>query len=412
MFIYLLLLILAVSPAYAHLHGDGQQEKVFNYKLPGDIKPYQAIEHEEDYYGCSGYLRTGFIQTNLRSVDTSSASAIAGELGCGYQLNAHIKAHLGLFGVLDTGLNGHDNNIHDEFFNRKKDSYLMLGEAVLTLSYGKFEAHLGRQNLDSPHLDNDDLRMVANLFEAYLVDYHFNDELYFGAGFVREASGWENGGNLSHFIPIGEAFGGSEGNAWISWLTYEAKHISGNTWFYLIPDHLTILYAELMYSNFITPEIEYNVALQYDWGNNIGTSKLGEIRAHTLGVMTSISGYDLTLTAAYNKNFGDTGAVASVGGGAFFTSLEDQTLDAVVGTDSQGILFSLEYAFNKQLSLGVAMAEYRALDKNEYHTEEINYYLNYNWNDKLTAELMYAVVDDKNSSEDADQIRAIITYRY
>ena len=411
---YFFLLILSVNSAYAHLHGEKEQSKVYNYKSPDNIKPYQSIEHEEEYFGCSGYLRTGFLQTKIRSVDTSSATAIAGELGCGYQANDYIKAHLGVFGVLDTGVNSqNDDNIHADFFNRKKDSYLMLGEAVLTLSYDNFEAHLGRQNFDSPHLDGDDLRMVANLFEAYLIDYHFSDELYFGAGFVREASGWENGGNLSHFIPIGEALGGKGGNAWLSWLTYEKEeHISGNAWFYLIPDHLTIFYGELIVSQPLTSDISYSVGIQYDWGQDSGEARLGDIDAHTLGVMSSVSGFDLTLTAAYNKNFGYTGAVASVGGGPFFTSLEDQTLDAATGEDTQSILFGLEYALSSEFSLGVNWAEFRATDKNDYHTEEINYFLNYNWNDKLSAEFMYAVIDDKNSSEDTDQIRAIITYRY
>lgn len=411
--LFLFLLILVVNPVFAHLLEKEEQDKVFNYKAPGDIEPYQAVKHEEDYHGCSGYLRAGFLQTKIRSIDTSSASAIAGKFGCGYRLNPYIKAHLGLFGVLDTGLNSqNDDNIHADFFNRKKDSYLMLGEAVLTLSYDNFEAHLGRQNFDSPHLDGDDLRMVANLFEAYLVDYHFNDELYFGAGFVREASGWENGGNLSHFIPIGEALGGKGGNAWLSWLAYEEEHISGNAWFYYIPDHLTIFYGELLFSQSLTPDISYNLAMQYDWGKDSGEARLGEVDAHTLGVMASVSGFDFTLTAAYNKNFGNTGAVGSVGGGSFYTSMEDQTLDVAAGEDTQSVLFGVEYAFNSKLSLGVTLGEFRAVNKKDYQTEEINYFINYNWNDKLTAEFMYAVIDDKNSSKDTDQIRAIITYRY
>lgn len=410
---YVLLIILSVSPAYAHIRGDGEQDKVSNYKSLDNIEPYQAIDHEEEYYNCSGYLRTGFLQTDIRSVDTSSASAIAAELGCGYRLNSHIKARLGLLGVLDTGLNSHnDDNIHADFFNRKKDSYLILGEAILTLSYGNFEARLGRQILDSPHLDGDDLRMLANLFEAYLVDYHFSDEVYFGIGLVREASGWENGGNLSNFIPIGEALGGKDGEAWLSWLSYEKEHLSGNLWFYLIPNHLTIFYAELIYSNFLTSEISYDLALQYDWGQNSGTARLGEVEAHTSGLMASVSGYNITLTAAYNKNFGHTGAVASIGAGPFFTSLEDQTLDAVTGDNSQGILFAVEYAFTNELSLGVAAGEFRSKNKKVSQTEEINYFLNYNWNDNLSAELIYAAIDDRNSSADIDQIRAIITYRY
>lgn len=195
-------------------------------------------------------------------------------------------------------------------------------------------------------------------------------------------------------------------------MSYEEEHFSSNVWFYFIPDHLTIFYGEWNYRDSLTADIAYNIAFQYDWGQAVGAARLGEVDAHTLGVMASISGYDFTLTAAFNQNLGHTGAVASVGGGPFFTSMEDQTLDVATGDDTQSFLFGVEYAVNSQLDLGVAMAEFRAADKKEYQTGEINFFLNYNWNDKLTAELMYAVVDDKNSSEDTDQIRAIITFRY
>ncbi|MDQ7091228.1 MAG: OprD family outer membrane porin [Methylococcales bacterium] len=377
------------------------------------MESYQAVEHEEDYYGCSGYLRTGFIQTQVHFVNTTSASAVAAELGCGYRLNSYVKAHLGIFGVLNSGLNSHnDDNLHGEFFNANKESYLMLGEAVLTLSYENFEAHLGRQNFDSPHLDSDDLRMVANLFEAYLVDYHFIENLYGGAGFIREASGWENGVNASHFISIGEALGGKQSGAWVSWLSYEQAFLTGNAWFYLIPDHLVMTYGELIMRHDLTESISYSLGVQYDGGHSIGRHELGLIEAHTFGVMGAVSIHGLTLTAAYNKNFGKSGALASIGGGAFFTSLEDQTLDAVIGVDSQSYLIGLDYTLNDHINFGIVFGEFNAMNKHDYQTEEINYFINYNWNDTLTTELIYARVDDKNSNEDTNQLRAIITYRY
>ena len=92
--------------------------------------------------------------------------------------------------------------------------------------------------------------------------------------------------------------------------------------------------------------------------------------------------------------------------------MEAQTLDAATGDDTQNMLFVVKYEFNSNLGLGVNLAKFRAMNKKDYKTEEINYFVNYNWNDKLTAELMYAMIDDKNSLEDTDQIRAIITYRY
>jgi hypothetical protein len=403
-----MLLFFAVNPSFAHLHDNEESDKPFNFKSPDDPGSFQAVEHAEEYYGCSGYLRTGFIQT-----DHQSASAFAGELGCGYQLNSYVKGHIGLFASIDPGWNSHnDQTVQGDFFNRQRDSYLIVGEAVLTLSYELFEAYLGRQNLDSPHLDSDDLRMISNLFEAYLFDYHYSDTLYFGAGFVREASGWENGANASQFVSIGEALGGESNGAWLSWINYQHQHVTADTWFYLIPDHLAIFYAELVYSRELTDTLSYSIGLQYDWGQSIGNARLGDAEAHTLGIMVAVAWSDFTFTAAYNKNFGSTGAIASVGGGSFFTSLEDQTLDAITGTDTESSLLSIEYKVNDYLSFGSAAGKFNASARSDYNKEELNVFININWKDTLTTELMYAIVDDKNSEPDMHQIRAIITYRY
>jgi len=412
-FISFLLLTVVVSPVYAHLHGDEVQDKVFNTKSPDNIKTNQPIEHQEEYYGCSGYLRTGFIQTQIHKVNTTAASAIAAELGCGYRFNPHIKAHLGLFGVLDSGLNSHnDNNLHQDFFNARKDSYLLLGEAVLTLSYENIDLSLGRQNFESPHLDSDDLRMVANLFEAYLIDYHLSDNVSLGVGFIREASGWENGVDAAQFVSIGDALGGKDSGAWVSWLDYEHRHFTSNLWLYLIPNHLIIAYGELNFNHQLTEEIAYNLGVQYDWGKSIGNAELGDIESHTMGIMGAISVTGLTLTAAYNKNFGKSGALASVGGGAFFTSLEDQTLDAVTGKETQSYLLGLDYVINDALNFGVMFGEFSATNKQDYQTQELNFFINYTWHNKFTIELIYASIDDKNAIADTKQLRTIITYRY
>ena len=405
-------LFFAVTPAYAHLHGYEERETPYNINPPDDIESFRAVDHREEYYGCSGYVRAGYIQTTEQK-DHAAATAIGGELGCGYRLNQYIKAHLGVFASLDPGLNSNnDDNIQGDFFNSKKDSYLILGEAVLTLSYQQFEAHLGRQNFDSPHMDGDDLRMIANLFEAYLLDYHFSDDLYFGSGFVREASGWENGANASQFVSIGEAIGGKSSGAWVGWLNYQQQNLSSETWVYYVPDHLTILYSELIFSHEISDTLAYSFGFQYDWGNDTDESRLGQVDAHTFGVMGELSWADLSFAAAYNKNIGDTGAVASIGGGPFFTSVEDQTLDAVEGNDSESILLGFKYNIYDSIILGVAAAKFRASDKNDYNKEELNVFVNYNWNQTVAAELMYAVVDDLNSGPDLHQFRAILTYHY
>ncbi len=377
----------------------------------GDTQP--AVADTEKNYHCDGYARTGFIHTKLRAVETQSATAIAGKIGCGYRLNTYVSAYVAGYGSLDMGLNPHnDANVHPDFFNAKKDSYLMLGEAFLTLEYEGFSARLGRQIFESPHIDSDDIRMVPNLVEAYLVDYQLNDELKLGAGFIRQMVGWENGVNQSHFVPIGEAFGGRNSGAWLSWLNYEQERFEANAWLYIIPNHLAITYADIQYQDQLTQDIAYSVGLQYDFGHSIGEARLGQFKAHTFGVIGTLSAKGLTFTAAYNKNFGKTGALTSAGAGPFFSAMEDQTLDMATGKEAQSYLLGLDYSINDALNIGMAYGEVNARDKSDYQVQEINYYLTYHLNDRFNMEIIYAAVDDKNSTEDMDQLRAIFTYQF
>ncbi len=398
-------LLMVVLPASANHIG---HETPDHFNLPVNNSASEAKDHHADYFRCGGYIRAGYIQTN-----SQSASALGGESGCGYKLNQYVAAHLGLFASWDFGVNSdNDNNIQADLFNQESDSYLIVGEAVLTLNYADFEVFLGRQQLDSPHMDADDLRMIPNLFEAYLFNYHYSDELSLGSGFVREASGWENGGNASQFLSIGKGLGGTTSGAWISWMNYQQEAYTSDVWFYYIPDHLTIFYTEFDFSQVLFDTVSYGLALQYDWGEDVGSADMGEFSAHTLGVTFSVSWLDITLTSAYNKNFGETGATISLGAGPFFTSLEELTLDAVEGEDAQSILLNLEYQMAEEVVAGIAVAEYTAADKKDFNQEELNVYIYYNWPEKFTTELIYAAINDKNGGEAFHQFRAILTYRY
>jgi len=398
---------------FQNVHGHTPKPSGSNqpYKQEGEI--FKAVEHLDKYVGCSGNIRAGYIESSIGSDKTLSANAIGGKLGCGYTFNENIKVHLGLYTSLDTGLNrSDDNNIQDDFFNNKKDGYILLGEAYLNFNIDKFEFHLGRQKLDTPHFDADDLRMIPNLFEAYIFDYHASDNLYFGSGFVREMSGWENGADRADFIGVGDAFGGNGGSAWVSWINYEYYQLSTSLWYYLIPDHLHIVFAEIIYEDHITDQIAYTFGLQYDWGHNAGANRLDAIHANTWGVFASLSGFDLTASFAYNQNYGGQGAISSLGGGPFFTSMEELTLDAVSGDDASAFMLLVEYSPLDYLTVGGAFGKFKASDRSQFDVDEINVFVNVNWDKKVALEVMYANLDDKNTLESDHQFRAILTYKY
>lgn len=411
-FCIVLLLLFPLQIVLGHEQKENELDQPYNI----DTKPFLAAEHDDDRkhtYGCGGNFRAGYIQSSIGSNQTLSANALGGELGCGYTFDGFINAYVGLFASIDNGLNSSaDSKIQADFFNRKKDGYILLGEASLTVNLMNFQAHLGRQRFDSPHMDGDDLRMIPNLFEAYFLDYHNSDHYHFGAGFIRQMAGWENGADQSHFIDIGDAFGGSGGTSWVGWGSYQNDYFNSAVWYYYIPDNMHIFYAEAKYSGHINHTFSFQLGLQYDWGTDVGAARAGQVQANTWGIFASLSAHNFTGSFAYNRNFSDKAALASLGGGPFFTSMEDQTLDAIQGEQASAIMVNLEYSPVDFVTFGSAFGKFHAKDKSQYDVEEVDLYLAVDWQKSITLEVMYANLDDKNTQESDHQFRAIFTYHF
>jgi hypothetical protein len=139
---------------------------------------------------------------------------------------------------------------------------------------------------------------------------------------------------------------------------------------------------------------------------------LGDIDADTWGVSAAVTYKAITLSAAHNRNHGSSGALASLGGGPFFTSMEDQTLDAVIGKDARSTTLGLEAEVLDGLTLGILASDFRASSKSVYHVRENNFYLGYEYSEQLLLEAIYADIDDRNSPDDTDQLRIILTYQF
>ena len=369
---------------------------------------------EGNNYQCGGYARAGYINTDIENTSSEQAGAMGGSIACSITFQEFLTLNLGGFTSIDPGINSNnDDRVHGDFFDADKNSYALLGLAYISIHYEKFDTHLGRQVFDSPHMDSDDLRMVPNLFQAYLVDYQYTDQIEFGAGYIHKASGWENGADQSEFINVGRGFSGKGEGAWVAWSNYEHNNFSGSSWFYNIKDNVNILYTELFYGQELGETLSYELGFQYELGRETGAEYFGKVDADTFGVTGAVTWEDLTVIAGYNHNFGDSGALPSLGGGPFFTSMEDQTLDAVdAGKDARAVVVRLEYGLLDGLTVGTAVADFSASSNSDYHKVQHDIYAYYELADRITLESIIAHTYDKVAGDDLQQYRIILTYHF
>ena len=311
--------------------------------------------------------------------------------------------------------------LNTDFFDADGKSFLLISEAYLHGQWGNTELKFGRQILDIPHADSDDIRLIPNYFEAYTLSNTDIKDLTLSTGLIRKMAGWENGVDSSTFINIGETLGTEA----IEGVLYAAAQYEGITdvslslWYYHYADIANILYAEAGYTLHASKYLDITFGLQYDASYDTGKALLQAQEARTFGVSMEFVLEDIGLHVliAYNTDNGSTGASGlSLGGGALFTSMEDQTLDAM-GQAAEAWVLGLGYHFEtlglEGLNAGIAYGSFQAEITSNYNAKELDAVVEYSFNEDFSIVLAYADIDSKTDSlSDYTQIRVVANYNF
>ena len=377
------------------------------------------IEHAK------GQLRLGYI-TFDNTDPTSSAYGLGGHFHLDTKRWNGLEVGLSAYTVLNLGINQNPANVNPDFFDAQGKSFIMLSEAYLDGKWGNTEIKLGRQILDTPHADSDDIRMIPNYFEAYTLTNTDIDDLTLQAGFIRTMGGWENGVDASRFVRIYETLGSDEATDGVYYgsAVYEGiEDLTLSLWYYNFKDIADVVYAEAGYSYIVSDNLQIILGLQYDSAKQSGAALLGTQDANTFGLSAELAleQTGVHILCAYNKDNGATGASPfSLGGGPFFTSMEDQTLD-MLGAPGEAWMLGGSYHLSAigidGLNAGIAYGHFEADKAFLYESHETDAVIEYTYNDRITLTAAFADVvfesgkDDKgNKLQDFKQFRLMVNY--
>ena len=381
----------------------------------GVMGGYDLNEHTK------GQLRAGYITFSQDSTSRTSGYALAGHTHFDTGRWNGLKLGAEVYTVLNLGINQNPQYINGDFFDENGKSFILISQAYLDGKWGNSEIKLGRQTLDTPHADSDDIRMMPNYFEAYTIANTDIDDLTLRAGLIHKMAGWENAVNAQDFVNVGETLGTEhvDGIAYAAASYDGIKDLSLSLWYYNYNDIANVIYAESGYAYTFSKETSLTLGLQYDSSQETGAALLGKQDANTYGLSMELTSeaIGIHMLAAYNQDNGETGAMGlSLGGGAFFTSMEDQTLDAI-GTAGKAWLIGAGFHFStvgiEGLHAGIAYGNFKADDASVYESSEIDAVIDYSFSDKFSTTAAYASVDFKmDGTEDYDQFRLIANYNF
>jgi imipenem/basic amino acid-specific outer membrane pore len=336
-------------------------------------------------------IRTGYIYYKALHTNAANAKATGGSIGVTKQLSKAIEAKIKFYAIEALGAN---NSVSDFNLNSgaTTSSFGFIGEASLKAIFDGHTFSIGRQKLDLPHDDSDDIRMLPNLFEA--IKYNYKDR--FHLTHINSMAGWENGGEQTEFIKVHSVFGitDTQGNTidkgisvFHTMYNTEDENFNINFYNFIIHNAMNIAYVESNYNIEFSKEYKLSISAQVDNHSDIDTFQLSGVvqnsfnsTVYGLSSALELSKLNLNLTLAMNQAIGDHAPLGSLGGGPYYTSMEDSTIDAVGTSDASAYTMIVEYdasSFFYGLTLTYMYGAFQAKDLSLYKRNEQNFSLSY-----------------------------------
>ncbi|MDD2368544.1 MAG: OprD family outer membrane porin [Sulfuricurvum sp.] len=355
----------------------------------------------EDVFGdgkVSGEIRTAYINQNNK-VDTDTyGTSVGGILKYETAPWNDLKLGIGAYGSQKLNFATGDfdeGRANPDLFGKDTHSFAYIGEAYLDYSIDDVTLRVGRQLIDIPFADTDDIRMHPNSFEAAMITYKGVEETALIGGYISRWAGYDSGNDISKFKKMAP---GSNGAVVVGISNESLDNIELNGWYYGIDKLSDIFYGDAKYTMEFGEVGSLELIGQLARFNEKNNS---DVDGNIYGVGVNLSMGMFTLGAEYNKAFNAGGKhiISGFGNGPYVVDTEEVDLD-----DFEDVNV---YQFNAEADMGdidlkdvTLFASYSKFKSAPDNTEadEIDLIARYKVTEALNAEVNYVVVNDKNKN--------------
>ncbi len=276
-----------------------------------------SLLYADSNYEVDGYIRGTYEHHDVKEDRVYMDDAIGGKIHFEIAPTDGVSLGASLYG--SQALFHDDNQALVPLRGENHKSYAIVGEAYLKGKFGKTVLNLGRQEIDTPFAQIDDIGIIPNSFEALTVVNHDISDTTLFLGHIQKMAGVD-----AEVVDRFTKINGSKGMQVIG-ATYDGvENLSLSSWYCRLKgaEVDNISYFEGNYESKFK-NYGYSLGLQYaNQGHNIGKSTkiLGANLALTINSM------GLTLSTAYNE-VEDGSAFSGFGGGPFFSNSEYLIID-------------------------------------------------------------------------------------
>ena len=351
-----------------------------------------------------GYARAAYEMHHIENNKTYKDGAIGGKLHI--QTASFYNLSLGASFYSSNAFGNSDNRGLVPFRGEVANGYALLGEAYVKAEFANTTFKIGRQEIDTPFADKDDIGLVPNTFEAYVIENRDieNTTLFFGQ--IQKMAGVD-----AEVIDSFTRVNGSNNMQVVGITNNGMENMELSLWYYHMQgaEVNSIVYTDVHYEGSMN-SFGYEVALQYakQTYNQAEDSSI-------YGVSTSLqyTPSGLTLAFAYNKAYGSA-AFSGFGGGPFFSNSEYLIIDNAgkngtqtwIGTEFDASVVGVD---GLTLSLGYATLK----DASNVKATELDFVTSYEIDDDIEIHLIASHIKGATLGEDdAKHLRVFANYYF
>ena len=360
-----------------------------------DVDLVDGFKHMFHDGKVSGQIRMLYNNYQNDTYQNTYATAIGGSLK--YELAQYkgFSAAVGFHTSTDIDLLSGDGVKRDTELSSSDESYVVRSQSYINYNYEGLNVRVGRQIIDTPLADSDDIRMIPNSFEAAVVNYEYKSLMFMG-GFLDKwqgvdaglDDGWQDTGDK------GTYFGG---------INYSEDTLEANLWYYningVVDDETAndTVYGDIIGNYRVTKDLALHLGGQYLHQSE--NDKSG-VEADIYGVMGEVVVKNLGINLAYNhaQKHAQKQSFSGFGGGTLFTNMDSMIIDAITRDRSAdayvgGISYSLG-DINFLYAYGDFKGDADSLGIQE-HIVEQDIGVEYSKDDDFTLAAIYTINDDK-----------------
>lgn len=340
----------------------------------------------------SGQARFGYIAVDPEVAGkTTTGAAIGGILKFeSAKLNNHQFAIAPYFVEQLAFLNGDasKNELNGDFFDSNNEGFAYIGEVYVNYDFTKTSVRVGRQKLDNPFINTDEIRMFSNTFDGIWINSNMGDALKLEAGHIGRWAGFDSGGSQEKFKNTS-----NDGGVTAVGINYkQSNSLSTQAWIYNFDKSYSLIYADVTYTK---GGVEIGAQIgNYSEANSSGT----EGTVIGLAITYAIDSFTFNAVMNSGENANNKSASLGLGGGNYYAAMDESTISGL--NDAQAHVVSVEYAASNQFVASVALGHFEDSTK-ATKIDETNLVVSYNASKNLNVEFIHAVIDNKGTPTDA-----------